>query len=226
VGPDLKNISKKRPQSYLLRMIQDPGSLISQGNPTVKKLLEEYGVKMPNLGLSESQARAVLAYIEQQSGQAPAGFSAAVQEIAGDPVPGGELFRGELSFQNGGPPCLACHTASGAALLGGGTLGKDLTGAFTLFHADLIGIMDHAPFPSMRAVYENHPLTKEEEQNVAAFLKSIAGNTTVNSTPLVVGLAVGGLLILLVLILLVWQNRLFPVRRELIDRSRRKRSGT
>lgn len=43
----------------------------------------------------------------------------------GDPNWGQRLFTGEQPFENGGPACIACHTAAGLGPLGGGTMGPD-----------------------------------------------------------------------------------------------------
>jgi len=55
VGPDLKSITNKRDMDWLIRIIVSPEELIAQGDPLAKQLLEEYGVPMPNVGISEEE---------------------------------------------------------------------------------------------------------------------------------------------------------------------------
>ncbi len=68
VGPDLKSVTERRERDWLIRFIVSPDELIAQGDPLAKQLVEEYGIPMPNMGLSQSEAEEVLAYIEAQSG--------------------------------------------------------------------------------------------------------------------------------------------------------------
>ena len=67
VGPDLKGITEREERDWLIRFIVSPDELIAQGDPIAKQLVEEYGIPMPNMGLSEPEAEEVLAYIEAQS---------------------------------------------------------------------------------------------------------------------------------------------------------------
>ncbi len=71
VGPDLKGITERRERGWLIRFIVSPDELIAQGDPIAKQLVEEYGIPMPNMGLSEPEGEEVLAYIEAQSGGEP-----------------------------------------------------------------------------------------------------------------------------------------------------------
>ena len=69
VGPDLKGVTEQRDRDWLIRFIVSPEKLIAQGDPLAERLVQEYdGISMPNMGLSESEAEEVLAYIEAQSG--------------------------------------------------------------------------------------------------------------------------------------------------------------
>lgn len=64
VGPDLQGVTKRRSEQWLLRMITAPESLIAEGDPTVTALVRQFNqIVMPNLGLSETEARAVLEHI-------------------------------------------------------------------------------------------------------------------------------------------------------------------
>ncbi|MFN3338009.1 MAG: hypothetical protein ACK42I_10985, partial [Thermomicrobium sp.] len=61
------------------------------------------------------------------SAQTSTGAQATTPLPPGDPIRGKELFTGVLRFENGGPPCQACHSIGGIGALGGGQLGPDLT---------------------------------------------------------------------------------------------------
>jgi len=64
VGPDLKGVGERRSEQWLIRMITAPEKLIAEGDPTVTALVRQFNqIVMPNLGLQDTEARAVLAHI-------------------------------------------------------------------------------------------------------------------------------------------------------------------
>lgn len=70
VGPDLKDVTQRRTHSWLESFISSPDKMFAQQDPTAMSLLHDYpGVRMPNLGLTPTDARDVIAYIETTSGQ-------------------------------------------------------------------------------------------------------------------------------------------------------------
>ncbi len=71
VGPDLKGVTTKRPHAWLVSFITGPDKVIASGDPTATQLVKQYGVPMPNLGITTQQANQLLAYIQYQSGGAP-----------------------------------------------------------------------------------------------------------------------------------------------------------
>jgi mono/diheme cytochrome c family protein len=56
--------------------------------------------------------------------------------IVGTAAIGTDLFLGRQPLQNGGPACVACHTAGSHGNLGGRGLGPDLTDLYTRFGGD------------------------------------------------------------------------------------------
>ncbi|MGE5620551.1 MAG: c-type cytochrome [Sphingomonadaceae bacterium] len=64
-GPDLKGVADKRPRDWLVRMIVEPDKLIASGDATVQQLVREYGMPMPNVGVSQQDAEAILAFLAQ-----------------------------------------------------------------------------------------------------------------------------------------------------------------
>ncbi|MBI2862461.1 MAG: cytochrome c [Chloroflexi bacterium] len=224
VGPDLKGVADRRDRDWLTQFISAPDRVIAQGDPIATELLKKYNnVAMPNPGLTEGQVAAAIAYLGTQSGGAPAPqpTQAPAQAVpSGNPTAGKDLFTGVTRFQDGGPPCMACHSISGIGALGGGALGPDLTQTYTKFgEAGLASILASPPFPTMSPIYSSHPLTPEEQANLKAFFQqaAVAERPTQAVWQLAI-LAVAGVVVLLVLASFIWRRRLLGVRRPLVRR--------
>ncbi len=69
VGPDLKGVAKIRDKEWLNKMIRDPKALVDSGDQTVTKLVDEYGMVMPKVNLSDAEITAIVTYLETQSAQ-------------------------------------------------------------------------------------------------------------------------------------------------------------
>lgn len=224
VGPDLQGVTQTRDRAWLTRWIMQPDVVLAEQDPIAVQLLAQYNnVPMPNLGLNESQVAALLAYLESQAG----GAAGAVQPAApaalpvGDPAAGRALFMGTARFQNGGPPCLACHSIAGIGALGGGTLGPDLTAAFNKYgDAGLAVFLNTTPTLTMNAVWSRQPLIPQEQADLWAFLQqaSLAARDPATLNQLI-GLSVVGCAALLLLAQLWWRRRLRGVRRPMVARA-------
>jgi mono/diheme cytochrome c family protein len=220
VGPDLKGVTSKEPHDWLVKWIAKPSAVIAAGDPTATALIKQYPMQMPDLGLSDADVQSVLAYIAQQSGGTAAAGAAPAAAPAesfpqGDSVHGRELFVGGARFQNGGPPCMSCHSISGIGALGGGTLGPDLSGAYQQLGGmnGLESFISGLPTPTMNAVWSKEPLTKQEIADVSAFIKEAAvTERPLNSIGQLALLAVLGLVILAIIIASYWRRRLLSVR--------------
>jgi cytochrome c2 len=251
VGPDLKDITNKRPTPWLTDFISDPAKMIKSGDPVANRLLKEFhGVQMPSLGLSGEKVSDVLAYLqstrEMAKAQAPAPSAqpplpsvqpsappagvptpapgpAAATLPAGSAEKGKQLFSGEVAFQKGGPPCLSCHDVASLPFPGGGTLGPDLTGAFARFGAEKMNsILASPPFPTMKPIYDQRPLTAQEPQDLEAFLQKEAGIQSLVGRGVQIGLAaIGGLIILVILAWIIRQNRVVTAPKEPLKSARR-----
>ncbi len=224
VGPDLKGVTAARDRGCLEKFISTPDRMIAGGDPVAKSLVQEYGgVAMPNLGLNSSQVEAVIAFLSQGTPGKAAAPAAAPAAALGDPHRGARLFIGAVSFQRGGAPCYACHTVSGVAPLGGGSLGPDLTGIRARLGATgLPPVLAALPFPTMQPIYRTRPLTSREQMDLAAFFSAVTGRTPLDFAPRIVGLAVAGFLLFLILAGVVWRRRLGSVRRALVEEMTRK----
>ena len=271
VGPDLRGVLARRDRDWLVRIILEPDKLLAEGDPLILQLLEEFNdIPMPNMGLSEAEVTAVLAYLEAkerelspaqptqteeplpaqptQTEELPSAQPARTGEPspaqptqteepppqptqtptpalpAGDPLMGKALFTGATRFQNGGSPCIACHNIAGIGALGGGTLGPDLTQAFNKYgEASLLSVLATLPFPSMASIYDNRPLTPEEQVDLKAFLRVASAQQPTRSTGQLGLLALGGFLALMVLAQVVWRRRLRGVRRPLVEQTQVRR---
>ena len=64
VGPDLRGIAERRPREWLLGFITAPDKMIAANDPVAVELLARFNrIAMPNLGLAEGEALALLDYI-------------------------------------------------------------------------------------------------------------------------------------------------------------------
>ena len=142
--------------------------------------------------------------------------------LAGSAVRGKELFSGQVHFENGGPPCSACHSIAGLSFPNGGTLGPNLTHEY-----DKLGprgtaiVLKTLYFPAMSPIYDSRPLTPQEQADLQAFLKETSTSQPTRSDTLAI--AVAGLLgffVLLIVTRAVWRDRLRPVRRRLLEKAR------
>jgi cytochrome c2 len=67
IGPDLKGVTQRRPEEWLVKFISDPDKMFSENDPTATGLLKECnGVRMPNQGLTKEQVTDVIAYLKSQ----------------------------------------------------------------------------------------------------------------------------------------------------------------
>lgn len=223
-GPDLQGVTARRDPAWLLRWITVPDQMLNEGDPIATQLLQEYNnIPMPNMQLSQTEAKAVIAYLDAQSG-APAAAPLAEQAapaITGDPAAGRALFVGTTPLSNGGPACISCHHTSQVGALGGGTLGPDLTQVATRYgDAGLNAALQGLPFPTMQGVFDDQPLTEEEAANLYAYFVQTNDTTEqpVNYTLVWIGL--GGSILLGLLGHAIWSNRQTGVRQALVHQSR------
>jgi cytochrome c2 len=226
VGPDLKGVTEKRPHDWLVQWLTAPDQMVAKKDDYAVKLLHQYhDVQMPNLGLSTSDAENLLAFLASPgaataAAAAPAPQAANASAAKGNPEIGKDLFTGVVRFQNGGPPCMACHSVSGIGALGGGQLGPDLTevvkryGGASAVDAFIAG----TPTPTMKAVWGQRPLTAEDRANVVSFLaQAEVSQRPAQAIWQLAGLAALGVVILLAIAAFNWSHRLrFGVRRPMV----------
>ncbi len=224
VGPDLLGVTERRENDWLIRWIREPDTMLAEGDPIASAMLAEFNnVAMPNLGLTEADVAAIIAYLEVAPGaiqdQPDSGPTADPILAAGDAEAGRVLFIGGMQLANGGPACISCHSVAGIGALAGGTLGPDLTNVHDRYgESGLAAALTGLPFPTMRGVFAEKPLTEDEAANLFAYFAQTSQRTSepINLTFILTG--VGGFLLLLLLSQLIWRKRLRAVRAPLVGR--------
>lgn len=241
-GPDLEGLVDRREGAWVERFIREPDAVIAEGDPIAKELVAKYGVPMPNLGVSDAQLAALVAFLGFAD-EAPPTTETATTETEPAPTPttpeptsppapapptAGDADRGKLLFQGsdrfaaGGPACLSCHSVSGVGALGGGALGPDLTGAYAKWGGEqgLRAVLETIPFPTMAPIFASRQLTAAERRDLIAFLASAAADDRPGrQAGKLLGLSLGLAGLLVLLAFAVWGRPLYGTRRSLIDRS-------
>jgi len=224
VGPDLLGVTEIREMDWLTRWLLEPDKMLAEGDPIATEMLAEFNnIAMPNLGLSETDAAAIIAFLDVGPG---ATEDQPVAEPAKDPIitagvsdSGRMLFIGEAQLDNGGPACISCHNVAGVGALAGGTLGPDLTNVHGRYgEAGLAAALTGLPFPTMRGVYTEKPLTEAEAADLFAYFaqSSQESSEPVNLSFVLIGL--GGFLLIMLVFQLIWRKRLLGVRIPLVGR--------
>ncbi len=229
VGPDLLDVTGRHPRSWLFSFISDPEKMFSANDPTATGLLKEYQMKMPNMGLSADDVNAVISYLETQTGGAmqPEAAPPAKTEVeehvsAADARRGKKYFSGEIAFKNSGPPCMACHSVAGLQFWGGGSLGPDLTDVYARLGYGIVSVLVAVPFPTMKPIFDGHPLSEDEARDLAAYLKGISSHRAESYSPRIIAGSFFAFVILMVIILFLWRNRLKSVRKTMVEKAQRE----
>lgn len=230
-GPDLQGVTTRRTREWLHRFIASPSSLKKAGDADAVALFAEFAPEeMPDQMLSAAQVDEILALIETlTSGNktfVPQSGQLTRQPTGRDIYPGYQLFTGQRKLQNGAPACISCHTVADSGLLGGGTLGLDLTQANLKYtDIELASILKAPAFPVMSKVFLNHDLTDEEIIQLFAYLQHARTRTPDPVRPSLhfLGLGLAGMLAGIGLMSFAWRRRLRGVRRPLLARARRGR---
>jgi len=188
IGPDLANVQKRHSIDWIIKFVKSSQTMIKNGDKMALVLFSENNnIIMPDHNLSDVQIKTIIDFITNSSidnmstGNPSTGITQwkSLSEAGGSNITAGEMlfegnFTGADPAQNGGPTCNSCHTVQNKAVMSGGTLGPDLTKAYTKYNeAGLLAIINDPPFPVMKTAYLNRPLTEDEVYNLAAFLKYV-----------------------------------------------------
>jgi len=97
VGPDLRGVTDRRETDWLVRWITHPDQMLTDKDPIAVGLLTESGqIPMPNLGITESQAAALIDYLRQESAAQAAPLPAAATPATYPPPSLGPIQRFSL----------------------------------------------------------------------------------------------------------------------------------
>jgi mono/diheme cytochrome c family protein len=173
VGPDLKGVSERRREEWLIPFLQSSQTMIQAGDPVATELFNKFKrKKMPDQDLTADEAKAILAYI-RDGGPKEVAIDAkpATAATPADVQKGRDLFTGRVSLAAGGASCLSCHGTGTVGLLGGGSLGPDLTQAYSKYEdKGLSKALKKPGFRIMKDHYADKPLTDEEAFAIKAYL--------------------------------------------------------
>lgn len=225
VGPDLKDAHKRRSRSWLESFVKAPSALLDT-DAEARNLLSEFkGVRMPDLGLSDAEVKALVDLVTRCSAEPcnlAGRFTPATLATERDVALGRSYFLGLSPLKGGGAPCLSCHTVRGiGSAVPGGTMAKDLTNVFArLGDEGLDRALANPAFPLMNRVFTDHPLDPAEVFALRAFLyKANLGGEPAGEDSLSIGLVSGsGTLLVLVVLNAAWARRLKGVRKPLTQR--------
>lgn len=227
-GPDLKHVTERLENEWLVRFILNPREMIQGGDPYARQIYEESRrVMMPTApGITEERALALLILIEAESSLEESQFKGL--EISDRPfterdvAAGRAHFTGQADLASGGAACIACHTVRGLEGLGGGRLGPDLTRAYERLGGRAnMGAWLFAPAtPTMAPLFQEHPLSPEEILTFLAFFEDSARKGGDDDTVALLNfflLALGAMIVLLVIFDVVWKGRYRSVRAALVQ---------
>ena len=227
VGPDLKDVLQRRNRAWVERFVKAPSTMLDS-DPDARQLVTQFGgVRMPDLGLSDAEARGLADLLDRCSKQPcdlAGKFVAVTTATAVDFARGRALFEGHAALSAGAAPCLSCHTVRGAAgRVPGGTLAKDLTNVYArLGDQGLDAALKAPPFPVMNKVFGQRALTADEAFALRAYLWDANRQQPAAedhlSLPIVGALGTLGMLGILNA---AWARRLKGVRRPLVGQKGR-----
>ncbi len=181
----------------------------------------------PTTSCAATAIRCALVAVAFAAATAPAQETTAQSRAGdqpGDAARGARLFSGQARLASGGPPCGACPVAAGLPFPGGGTMGPDLTDAYSKYGPEPLGIvLTTLFFPTMDPLFAGRPLTPAERGDLLAFLAASSARSPPAGTTLrtfVLGVAV--LVVVGALVALFGRTRLRGVRAPLVRAATRR----
>jgi len=229
IGPGLAGIAGRAAtrtslsaDDYIRQSLTDPGEFVVDGFELVP---------MPPFDdLSDAEMNDLVAYLNTLSDGDAAPVAAQVSApddaapepilaggLTGNAATGENLFTGSDRFDRKGPPCSACHSSSGLGALGGGTLGPDLTEAFSKLGPGMMVFPETSP--TMKPIFTDRPLTDQEKADLLAFFElADASDRDTQEVIELAGLALIGTAIIALFTHLIWRKRLRSVRKTMVGR--------
>lgn len=177
VGPDLKGVTERRKQDWLLKFIYASSSVIKSGDPVATRLFAEFKQqRMPDwTDLSEKQISDILDYLAVGGPDIkPADEKNAETATPAEIERGRQLFYGQRRFKYGAEACITCHTVEGAGWHGG-TLGPDLTDVYVRYRDQaLTAFLRHPCFQWNPRISAAQYLTVQESFAIKSFVRQAA----------------------------------------------------
>jgi mono/diheme cytochrome c family protein len=171
---DLKPAVSQRSPDWMLKIITNPEKLTSQKDPIQLELIKKYGTEMPNLEISQTDARKILEFMKSESAMVAPAVKEKPAEIVVTPellFQGKAWFTGRQPLAKGGAACLACHSLRVQGI-SGGNLARDLTTLYSRMGETRVRrMLESLKFPVMKNMYIDHPLSAEEIEALTALLK-------------------------------------------------------
>ena len=142
-----------------------------------------YDTEMPAFAnrLSAEEIDLVSSYVVELSGGGGATTSPTTTVPAGPSSgsAGENLFTGATRLTNGGTACISCHTAGEYNGLGGPTMAISLDGIVETFGtAGFVAAITDPLVDPMIAVFNDHPITEQEANDLAAYLETTNADDT------------------------------------------------
>src|SRR6266542_4015825 len=178
VGPDLKGVTERRQKPWLLKFIRSSQTVIKAGDPIAKGLFQQFRQqRMPDWSdLSERQITTLLDWIAAGGPEVKA-VDERNAEVATPPEieRGRTLFHGEAPLANRGLACITCHSIREDGETTGGSLGPNLTAAYTKFQDRALTLFFRHPcFRRVPESLASNYLTPQESFALKAYLRRAA----------------------------------------------------
>jgi len=130
LGPDLSSIGTKVSREWIYKWLKEPRTIVDkEGNVTVNGYETEEEPRMPKFRLSETELRALTAYLSAQKAKPLAPYKISPAVVAAWSKNPELISQGELRFRQ--MFCSTCHslavTRAGETKLIGGDIGPELT---------------------------------------------------------------------------------------------------
>jgi cytochrome c len=173
IGPDLKSVTDRHSREWLRKWITSSQTLVRAGDPAAVALFNRFRqFPMPDQSFAPGELDALLDYFAAGGPIAEARRNRrADQATVAEIDLGRALFTGERVPASGGAPCASCHVV--AAYRSGGTLGPDLTRAYSKFQDRRLALLlARGCFPRVPDTVGGRGLNDEEVFTLKAFLRS------------------------------------------------------
>ncbi|HSA59142.1 MAG TPA: cytochrome c [bacterium] len=212
IGPDLKGVTDRRKREWLVPFIQSSQTVIQSGDPVATGLFNKFKQKkMPDQDLTPQDINALLDFIAAGGPKEVAiDLKPATAATPADIQKGLDLFTGRIPLAAGGAACISCHSAGDVGPLGGGTMGLNLTQAYSKYEdKGLSKALKRPGFLIMKDYFADKPLTDDEAFALKAFLYDVdrAGTQGGNHQKKFLFLGLGGTVVMMGATDFIWRKR-------------------